>query len=483
MSVSPELVQLLAWTMGLYVLVMFGISTLAQKKVTGVEDFVVAGRRLSMPLATATLLATWFGAGTLMTASDEVRQRGLQATALDPLGAGLCLLIVGFFFAKPLWKEKLITLPELFGRRYGRGSEILAAVLIIPPYLGWSAAQFIALAGILHLYFGMSPEVGVLLVAGVGIGYTLLGGMWAVTLTDAAQMVLIIIGLFVMLFTVLGNMGDGSAMAGFDVLWAKSSVERRTLMPTEDMAQLTTWLGILCAGALGNIPSQDVMQRVFSARSAAAAKGACILAGVLYLVLGGVPVLLGMAGGILFTPEQQGGTIALLAGMFLSPAMAVLLVLTLMSVVLSTIDSALLAPGTILARDLLARIPRFRGKELGLVRFSVVAIGLVSLALTWAGESAYNLLASGYELGMVSLMAPLTFAVYGKRGGTKAVWASMLIGTIGWGLHMAFGAETFLGIEGFWLPMGLGCTALSFIAFPVVARFEPAGAMHSLIAL
>ena len=83
MSVSPELVQLLAWTMGLYVLVMFGISTLAQKKVTGVEDFVVAGRRLSMPLATATLLATWFGAGTLLTTShcllEAHRNRRRQA--------------------------------------------------------------------------------------------------------------------------------------------------------------------------------------------------------------------------------------------------------------------------------------------------------------------------------------------------------------------------------------------------------------------
>ncbi|MEZ4466974.1 MAG: sodium:solute symporter family protein [bacterium] len=471
MSVSSDLVQLLAWTMSLYVLVMFGISAMAQKRVESVEDFVVAGRRLSMPLATATLLATWFGAGTLMTASDEVRARGLQATALDPLGAGLCLLLVGLFFAAPLWKEKLVTLPELFGRRYGRGSELLAAILIIPPYLGWIAAQFIALAGILTLYFGMSPEVGVLLVAFVGIGYTLMGGMWAVTLTDAAQMALIIVGLFVMLFTVLGHMGDGSAVAGFDVLWTKTSVERQTLIPTEDIASLTGWLGILCAGALGNIPSQDVMQRVFSARSASAAKWACIVGGVLYLVLGGVPVILGLAGNVLFTPDQQGGTIALLAGLFLSPGMAVLLVMTLMSVVLSTIDSALLAPGTILARDLLARIPRFRGKELSLVRYSVVIIGLISLGLTWAGESAYNLLASGYELGMVSLMAPLTFAVYGKRGGTAAVWASMLVGTIAWGVHMAFGAETFLGIEGFWLPMGLGCTALSYLAF-LVARFE-----------
>ena len=115
-EVPSGLSQLLGWTMAIYVVVMFGVSAYAQRRVEDAEDFVVAGRRLSLPLATATLLATWFGAGTLMTAADEVRDRGVEAATLDPLGAGLCLLLVGLFFAAPLWREKLITLPELFGR-------------------------------------------------------------------------------------------------------------------------------------------------------------------------------------------------------------------------------------------------------------------------------------------------------------------------------------------------------------------------------
>ncbi len=474
-GIAPNLVQVLAWTMGLYVVLMFGISFYAQKRVESAEDFVVAGRRLSLPLATATLLATWFGAGTLMTATDEVRQRGVEAATLDPLGAGLCLLLVGAFFAAPLWKEKLITLPELFGRRYGPSTGVFSAALMIPPYLGWIAAQFIALAQILELFFGLPVGVGVALTAVVGLGYTLLGGMWAVTLTDTAQMILIAVGLVVMTAVVAGHMGDGSVAQGLTQIWEQTPEAKRALIPTEKLGAFMGWVGVLCAGSLGNIPSQDVMQRVFSARSASTARWACLIGGGLYIALGSVPVVLGLAGAALFSPEQTQATLPMLASLFLHPALAVLFVLTLLSAVLSTLDSALLAPGTVLARDLLARTKRFKPQNadsggLGLVRLSVTLVAAVSLGLAYAGESAYSLLESGYELGMVSLMAPLTYAVYSKVTARTPALASMLSGTALWLIHAALGWEDFLNIEGFWVPMALVCTLVSYAAFPLAAK-------------
>jgi Na+/proline symporter len=125
-----------------------------------------------------------------------------------------------------------------------------------------------------------------------------------------------------------------------------------------------------------------------------------------------------------------------------------------------------------LARDLLGRVGDFETNGLRLVRISVVVIGLASLGMAYLGESAYSLLESGYELGMVSLMAPLTFAIYSKRGGRAAVLASMLSGTMVWLAHAAMGWEDFLAIEGFWVPMGLVCTAMSFAAFPLTVWIE-----------
>ena len=103
------------------------IGGLCQGHIRNAEDFTVAGRRLPLSLAWATLLATWFGAGTLLTQADAVRNEGLSKAALDPWGAGVCLLIAGLFFAKPLWEMKLLTLPDFFRRRFGSAAELFSA--------------------------------------------------------------------------------------------------------------------------------------------------------------------------------------------------------------------------------------------------------------------------------------------------------------------------------------------------------------------
>ena len=153
-----EIGGMLGWAMAAYGLVMVILIGWAHRKVETAEDFVVAGRRLGTPLATATLLATWFGAGTLLTAADEVAMAGLSAATLDPLGAGLCLLLAGGFFARPLWRMKLTTLPEVFERRFGPFSQQGAALLMIPPH--YTGSGHLAVAYILELFLGFpSPRV------------------------------------------------------------------------------------------------------------------------------------------------------------------------------------------------------------------------------------------------------------------------------------------------------------------------------------
>ena len=62
MQATVELAELIGWSIAVYLIVLVGISYYASKRIQGSEDFIVAGRRLGLGLATATLLATWFGA-------------------------------------------------------------------------------------------------------------------------------------------------------------------------------------------------------------------------------------------------------------------------------------------------------------------------------------------------------------------------------------------------------------------------------------
>src|SRR5688572_15490797 len=117
-----------------YLGIIFGIVIFAKTKIHDETDFLAAGRRLSTAFASATLFATWFGAGTLLTATDAIYSDGVKTTALEPYGAASCLLLAGLFFAKPLWRMNILTIPDFFKVKFGERAEKLSAILLVPGY-------------------------------------------------------------------------------------------------------------------------------------------------------------------------------------------------------------------------------------------------------------------------------------------------------------------------------------------------------------
>jgi Na+/proline symporter len=465
----------LKWTLGatilVYVAAMYAIAFFARKRIVTAEDYIVAGRRLPFSLAWMTLLGTWFGAETILTTPDEVRVRGLVATALDPLGVGLCLVVAGLFVAAPMWRMQLLTLPEFFGRKFGRTAELLSALIMVPSYFGWIAAQYVALAGILELYFGLDMRIGIAVVAIVGGGYTIMGGMWSVAFTDALQISLVLVGIVILGGVVLYQLGAGDFVAGFERLHTDVPPEKLDWIPAEDLEALVGWLAVLAIGALGNLPGQDLLQRIFASKSARVAQGACLFAGVAYLSFGMIPVGLGLASSVI-APGAEGSVLPILAGAFLTPVLAVVFLVAVLSAVLSTIDSAIIAPSSVLAQNVLR--PVFPNHLLALNRWSTVVVGAGSLVMAYVGESAYELLESAYAATLVGLFVPMMFGLYTRPQSGKAALASIVLGTGVWLVHLVCGWEYFLEFFprlGAWrAPISLAATACSLLAYLV---FEP----------
>lgn len=455
-----------------FFVLLFGIALWSRGRVHNAEDYLVAGRRLPLSLSAATLFATWFGAGTMLTATDEVRDSGLRATALEPIGAGLCLVVAGLFFASRLWTMHLITLPDFYRRRFGLRAEILASVIMVPGYFGWIAAQFVALAGILGLFWGIPLVHGLWLVAAIGTAYTLLGGMWSVTMTDAAQLVFILIGLAVLAVTVLAELaGSGPLWSGFSRLVEDLPADKLVLVPTEDFASFVGWMSVLAIGILGNIPGQDLTQRMFASRTANIARSACVIAGIAYVVLGFIPVLSGLAADALRLDTGDTATLPALAVALLSPPMQIVFVLAVTSAVMSTIESAILAPSTVLSNNLLRKVwPR--QPVLRLSYAATLTIAAASLGVAYLGQDAYELLETAYAVGMVGLFVPLTIGLYSARGGESAALAAMATGILIWGTHLMLGWELFGGpwLARLGLPQELAATAFGWLAYELMAH-------------
>jgi Na+/proline symporter len=305
---------------------------------------------------------------------------------------------------------------------------------MVPSYFGWIAAQFVALAGMLDLMFDVGMTLGILLVAAVAVGYTLLGGMWSVTLTDGFQITLVFTGLLFLAATTLSTLGDGSVVLGLARLWADTPPEIRRPVPHGSQA-LVEWLAVFAVGALGNIPGQDLMQRVFSARSAAVAAKACLVGGALYVTFGSIPVMLGLAARLQFPDDLSRAVLPALAHAFFEPLPATVFAVVLVSAVLSTIDSAILSPASVLAQNVLVHVNRGFMSPLVLMRVAVLVVAGCSLGLAFAGESAYALLEDAYELPLVGMLVPLVMGLYREPRTPLSAVFSILVGLCLWLVH------------------------------------------------
>lgn len=397
------------------------------------EDFLVGGRKFNLWLTTFCLFATWFGAGTLISATDEIASEGLEVTALEPYGAGMCLILAGIFFAKPLWQMKLMTYADFFREKFGERVELLSVFINIPIYVGWIAVQIVSLANILAVFFPIPVWVFIVGISLFACFLTISGGMWSVSITDSFQLAIIVCGLLYLLIKI-----SGVAPEGLSGLIAAVDTSKMVLIPTEKAGDLFNWLGVFSVSALGNMTGQDLGQRMFSAKSANVAKYGCLLAGLGYILIGSIPVFLGLTASATLG-DFKGSVIPNLIKTYLDPVTAVILTLTIISAVISTITSALLAPSSMLSHNFLKK--HFKDvSTLTLCKWGVVLITGISILTAFAGEDVYGLLEASYAIGFVGFFVPVTIGLYTKKLNEVACLVSMMVSALIW-LPEMFGYE------------------------------------------
>lgn len=417
---------------GGYLLLTLGIGWWASRRVHSTKDFVIAGRNLPMVVAASALFATWFGSETIMGASSEFVEHGLIGVIEDPFGAALCLVLVGAFFARPLYKLNIITFNDFFRIRFSRQAEVISALFMIPSYFGWIAAQLVAMAITLNTIAGLTLLQGILLCALIVVFYTYIGGMWAVSITDFLQTIMIIIGLLIIAWQLSEQVGGVQKVAasvpeGFFRFW-----------PEGDFHSIVHYIAAWITIGLGSIPQQDVFQRVMSARSAKTAVTASYLSGFMYLTIGSIPLFIGLCGKMLY-PELQmvDDTQMVLPFMVLEHSsmwVQILFFGALLSAILSTTSGAMLAPATVIGENLVRPyFPDMSDQRLLLVmRLSVVGVAICSALLAASTQNIYELVGQSSALSLVSLFVPLTAGLYWKRASNIGALAAIIIGMAVW---------------------------------------------------
>ncbi|OHA79245.1 MAG: hypothetical protein A2747_02245 [Candidatus Yonathbacteria bacterium RIFCSPHIGHO2_01_FULL_44_41] len=416
----------------IYMLMMIPIGIYASRRVKSSQDYVLAGRHLPFSMAMATVFATWFGSETFLGAGSRMAEGGFMSVIEDPFGAGLCLILIGLFFAKKLYARHNLTIGDYFHERYNKIVATLLSLAIILTYFGWVAAQFVALGIILNMLLGIPTIMGMILAAVIIVIYTYIGGMWSVSITDTVQMSVIVIGLVVILIEVLSKFGGISAV----IASTPSDFFRITPADatTKDwLAWVATWMTI----GLGSIPQQDVYQRVMSAKSATIAKWASISAGIMYFTIALIPLTLGLIARIKYPELVINDPQQLLPTLILDNTSVITQVFffgALLSAIMSTASGALLAPASLLGENVIK--PFFNNitdkTRLAIIRFAIIIVALGALVLASTQGSIYELVSGAYSITLVSAFVPLVFGLYWHKANSLGALLAIVCGALGW---------------------------------------------------
>lgn len=415
-----------------YLLLTIFIGYLASRRVKTSGDFLLAGRSLPLFLSSSALFATWFGSETVFGASSEFLKEGLYGVIEDPFGAALCLVLFGMFFARKLYTMKLLTLGDFFKVRFGKDTELVASIFLAPPYVGYIAAQLVAMGLIMNVVVGVAIWQGIIASAVIVTFYTYIGGMWAISITDFIQSIIIIIGLL-LLAVALSEKAGGV----FNVL-SEVPAEKLRFLPPADFKEIVKYVAAWFVLGLGSIPSQDVFQRVMSSGSVSSAVRSCFIAAALYLTVAMLPLFISLCTKHLYPDQIAGDTQLALPNMVLqhtSMPIQILFFGSLLSAIMSTTSSAILAPAAIFSENLVK--PLMKGKLsdaqlLKVTRISILVFSVIATVMACVRTNIYELVGESSVLSLVSLFAPLAFGLYWKRASPIGALFSMVTGMLTW---------------------------------------------------
>lgn len=374
-------------TLVAYKLFLIGVGFWAQRRTHSQEDFFLGGRGLGPVVAAISYSASSSSAWTLLGVSGAAFVMGLSAIWLvvgAVLGMLFAWLYVGSRMLDYSHKHNLLTLTDFLAHGaegFWRKAIIYSSsAIIIFAFSFYVAAQFQGAGNTFHQTFDLPMTTSIVLGGVIIMIYTLLGGFWAVSVTDTVQGILMAFAALLLPIAALIEVGG---IDGFvEGLKAVSTADQLSLTGRHSgLAALGFVLGV-SGIALGTFGQPHLLVRFMALRDQKALSQARIITVIWFLIVFGGMCFVGLVGHILI-PEIANPEYIFFAltDYLFSPVIAAVLVAAVLSAIMSTADSQLLVGASAIAHDM-GLSKRFPGKELLISRLTIAV--LVALAIVVA---------------------------------------------------------------------------------------------------
>ncbi len=453
-----------------YPMISVVIGLVVRKYITNMKDFVCAGQGLGTCLGIATLTGTELGLITVMYNAQKGFTGGFAAFHIA-LAAGIVTFFVGAtgFLIYRLREMQVLTIPEYYGRRFGRKTQILGGIMM-------------AFGGVLNM--GLFLKVGSMFLEGITglteqmivVGpfavpalpaimvtlltlvllYTCLGGMLSVVLADYVQFVVLSCGLILTTVLAVWNLGWENIFLQVEQVMGPRGFD--PTMPPEVAGaggfgkEYIAWMCFMGLAGCAIWPTS--VARALAAESPATVKKQFMWGAVSYLIRALIPMFLGIGALVfvmtcdaelkgLFFPGEGGAepvdnlyAMPIFLGRILPPVVIGIISAGMIAAFMSTHDSYLLCWSSVLTQDVVIPIigrdlsPRTR---IWMTRFFIVVIGLYVLywGLLYEGEEdVWDYMAVTGAIYFAGAFALLTGGLYWKKASSTGAILALLAGSV-----------------------------------------------------
>jgi Na+/proline symporter len=412
---------------GGYLIVQIVLGCWAGRKIHNESDFLLGGRSLGYLLSVFSVFATWFGAEACIGSSANVFANGLGGARIEPLGYALALILCGVLLAQKLREKSYFTLADFFCERYGKRVESLSVLVLVPSTLIWTSAQILAFGQILHSVTPLSLEIAIIVAVAIVVGYSMVGGFLGSVYADLLQGLVIIAGLVMLFVLTISYHGVDVSLAH---MLSSAKLSLVALPSNEDWwARIDLWT----IPILGSLVSQELISRLLAAKTPLIAKRSSLIAALLYLIIGSLPVLLGLMGPLFplqinradeFLPE--------LAKFILPGSLHLIFIAAILSAILATADSSILTVTGLLSHNLFKPISRTLppARLLWFNRVVLLLCGVMILVMALSAERIFDLLILASSVGTAGVLVITLMGLWTKVGSHRGALATLVVGLV-----------------------------------------------------
>lgn len=443
-----------------YIAGMVGIGWAGWRLARSESEFVVAGRRLGWVMYAGTMSAVVLGGASTIGGVGLGYAHGVSGAWLVVM-IGLGILALHAVFARRLVRLRVCTVGEVLDLRFGGSTSVVSGVVMWVYTLMLAVTSMLAFASVFEVLLGVPDQVGVAVGGLVVVLYSVLGGMWSITVTDVVQFGVKTVGIVLVLLPV-----SVAAAGGFGGLRARLGAE---FFDPVGVGGSTIVTYALVYG-FGLLIGQDIWQRVFTARSPGVATAGGVVSGLYCLVYGVAGALIGMSARALFPgladPDEAFATVV---RELLPVGVRGLVLAAALSALMSTASGALIACSTVAVEDVVPWLVRRPLPGVVAHRWATLVLGVVAVVVAMlvgdvvgALSVAYNVLVGGLLVavlgGLVWPRATRAGAVASMGSGSVSVVVAMLVW--GWDANAPI----------YW---GVGVGSVVFVVVSVVTPRTP----------